>query len=188
MRRSPRGLFIRKLCERLLEKHQVETAPVPVEALAREEGLEVHSDPQLHESLNGFLHRPDDDTPVVILQGAEGETLKRRFTLACQLGHYLLHHGESYLSERQEGITFARLGNRGSADVERIEAYRFAQEILMPQELVERAFNGLPRVLDEEIPRLLASEFEVGEGAMKLRLLSLGYADVGCLYDAPRPK
>ena len=86
---------------------------------------------------------------------------RRRFTIAHEIGHFLLHP-ERAVTERG-GAT-----NKTMAACER-EANQFAAELLMPEHLVRQA------VLEEgPDARLLADRFDVSAQAMHLRLRRLG--------------
>ncbi|AKG07771.1 hypothetical protein AAX06_05945 [Moraxella bovoculi] len=87
----------------------------------------------------------------------------QRFTLAHELGHYALSHGEKYDNEKT-------LFRNGHSDPDEVEANAFAAEILMPKVVV----NML--IFEEGIVEVqsLANIFKVSELAMRYRLKNLG--------------
>lgn len=91
---------------------------------------------------------------------------RRRFTVAHEIGHHLLHAGG--------GSVHCRPADLGDADgdtrAREREANRFAAELLMPERLVrERADRNGPD------PIGLAEAFAVSDVAMGFRLVNLGY-------------
>jgi hypothetical protein len=91
---------------------------------------------------------------------------RRRFTVAHEVGHHLLHsHGAAVLC-RPADVEAAADDARA---LER-EANRFAAELLMPEPLVRAAADR-----DGGDPIALADRFDVSDVAMGYRLVNLGY-------------
>lgn len=89
---------------------------------------------------------------------------RQRFTIAHELGHYLMHKDKNSLFE---DTTFFRGAQNNAME---FAANEFASSILMPQ-------NSIKKLLDSNIRELadLADEFNVSPSAMKYRLEKLGY-------------
>ena len=90
---------------------------------------------------------------------------RQRFTMAHELGHYILHKGKN--------IEFVDTTFFRSDEMDSIEynACEFASRLLMPE-------DKLRKLIDEDrIKNIgeLASRFEVSSAAMKYRVISLGY-------------
>lgn len=105
---------------------------------------------------------------------------RKRFTIAHELGHYFAVQGESiqaeiYLEEQNNVIRDYALMKRtdevdeGTYPVER-QANMIAAAILMPDHLVQKLYDQIPRPSVSE----LASEFGVSEIAMENKLQSMG--------------
>lgn len=94
----------------------------------------------------------------VIFVNKNDLSVRKRFTVAHELGHYFLHEGKAMVSFR---------GGRGDDET---EANRFAAELLMPEDLVRKDHRGRPAV----IPRSMAEVFQVSTSAMEIRLEQLG--------------
>ena len=87
---------------------------------------------------------------------------RKRFTLAHELGHFLLHGGER----------FEDTGDRQSV-VER-QADAFAAELLMPSPMVKQTFEALTNILPKtDAIGELAWIYRVSREAMKNRLSEL---------------
>jgi predicted transcriptional regulator len=109
---------------------------------------------------------PCGDTHAIVLRGT-GDERRRRFTIAHEIGHFVLHP-RRVAPERGGAVNEAM-------KIQEREADRFAAELLMPEHLVRKA------VQDEGADvRRLAERFEVNEQAMSVRLRRLGLATRQC--------
>ena len=97
---------------------------------------------------------------------------RRRFTVAHELGHYVLHDRDAYV-DKGYCVNFRDLDSGSGTKSEEIEANRFAAALLMPQAMVRRAFDNLAFELagpnDDELSAL-ARQFGVSTQAMAYRL------------------
>ncbi len=150
---------IRREAEQLLKAAGVTGAPVELRAVVSYLNLSLVQHAREPFSSEAALV-PLGDGHVIELRGTSGER-RRRFTIAHEIGHFLLHPGRA-VTERG-GAT-----NRATASLER-EANQFAAELLMPERLVRQA--ALEEGADA---RRLADRFDVSDQAMSLRLRRLG--------------
>jgi len=91
-------------------------------------------------------------------------TLRQRFTIAHELGHYALQHGARFRDSTQ---SFS-LANYDPVEA---AANKFAAELLMPAAVV----NGLINKRNITDFNTLAQLFNVSSVAMKYRLKNLGW-------------
>jgi IrrE N-terminal-like domain len=91
---------------------------------------------------------------------------RRRFTVAHEIGHHLLHSDGAAVLCRPVDVEAAAEDARA---LER-QANRFAAELLMPEDLVRAEADG-----DGPDPIALAARFGVSDIAMGFRLVNLGY-------------
>jgi IrrE N-terminal-like domain len=91
---------------------------------------------------------------------------RRRFTVAHEIGHHLLHSDGAAVLCRPADVQTAQASERAR---ER-EANRFAAELLMPEAMVREAADR-----DGPDPIALAGRFGVSDVAMGFRLVTLGY-------------
>jgi hypothetical protein len=91
---------------------------------------------------------------------------RRRFTVAHEIGHHLLHSDGKAVLCRPADVETAQASERAR---ER-EANRFAAELLMPEAMVREAADR-----DGPDPIALAPAFGVSDVAMGYRLVTLGY-------------
>ena len=150
----------------LLEKAGVSGPPVPVEELARRCGvLVLYRD--LPDSLSGLVFALDGGGVIGI--NARHHLNRQHFSLAHELGHFLLgHHQGGIGNEDRFHIDSSDAMPPGyDAGAER-SANEFAAELLMPRKFVSAAFH------ETTDPGDLAAQFEVSEVAMGYRLVNLG--------------
>lgn len=152
----------REVANALLSKHAaIAGVPVNPAAIARAEGIEVAAlDPLAAQTASGWF-RIVDGIPKIYFNAGEPPR-RQRFTIAHELGHYALGHGERPRDN-------ARDFSLAAPDGIEISANRFAAELLMPGPRVWAAVNGGKRRVED-----LANYFDVSEVAMGLRLKHLG--------------
>lgn len=179
-----RRKHIRSLVEKLLyERHHIRKAPVPVDDIVESLGIQIKRD-RVEDSLSGFLIRNTDTGGAVIGVNAGHHINRQRFTIAHELGHYLLHEGEMvHFDGHRPGYSLNLRSEQSSAsdsELER-EANLFAAELLMPVVFLERDLARIKKIdLIEDSTQLkkLADEYEVSVQALSFRLSYLGFIDL----------
>lgn len=140
----------------------VEGVPVDVLRAAAALGVRVQFEPMTDE-MSGYLERRDGQWVIGV--NAHHSGVRQRFTIAHELGHFVLHRKEQ---QEFRDVIFTRR-TIGRDNMER-EADAFAAQLLMPEESVIRDVRGgLTNV------HALAERYNVSSLAMKYRLISLGY-------------
>jgi Zn-dependent peptidase ImmA (M78 family) len=158
----------RKRINDLLRKAGVHRAPVPVEKIAEMLRLEVRYSPN-SDAVSGALIRKGKE--LIIGVNSSQHPNRQRFTIAHEIGHFILHKGFNLHVDEDFCI------NRdGSSNLDEREANRFAAELLMPEELIEADLSRFEYV-NEAIVSLLASKYKVSAQAMQIRLTNLGYME-----------
>ena len=153
---------IRRQATRLLESASVSHEPVSLRDVVSALTLELVGKTREPFTSEAALE-PMGDGRAIVLNG-DGVAGRRRFTIAHEIGHFVLHP-ERCRPERGGAVNEAgRLEER--------EADSFAAELLMPEHLVREAVreHGLDATR-------LADRFEVSRKAMLTRLRSLGLAE-----------
>ncbi len=146
----------------IIERFQ-NAAPVDVTGLAEALGLSVWEDEQLPIGVSGKIIRDSE------LGGAEGYSIvvrasdayvRRRFTVAHEIAHFILHRDRI-----GSGLIDDGLYRSGLSSQEEFDANRLAADILMPRKLIAQyvAEYGPD-------PQSLARFFQVSEAAMRIRL------------------
>ena len=159
----------------LLEKAGVSQPPIPVDAVADFLGLQVlRSD--LGGDVSGVLV-VDDDHGVIGVNETHA-LVRQRFTIAHEIGHFVLHRGQLPLfidTQKKQFTAVFRDGDSATGENKReVEANRFAASLLMPLELVRRELGAIdPELEEDEIVASLAERFKVSKAAMSFRLANL---------------
>jgi Zn-dependent peptidase ImmA (M78 family) len=138
----------------IIEKLGVEQAPVPVEDAAKLLNIQIVEYDKFANNFSGTLVKGQNITVLGI--NPTHSQVRRRFTIAHEIGHYLLGHDiRDVLEENLER----------PPNLER-EANMFAGELLMPKEFLKKDIKtGITKVPD------LAKKYNVSEQAMTIRLL-----------------
>ena len=146
----------------IIPRHQ-QKPPIPVARIARDLGLEVYRSGGWPDRISGMIRRDAErggPSGYAIFANGDHAPTRRRFTIAHEIGHFVLHReliGDGitddalYRSRLQGGIEAA--------------ANRFAADLLMPWNLIREAVaKGADTV------EALAKAFKVSRSAMSIRL------------------
>lgn len=143
------------------------TAPVKVEELSCALGIPVHRS-FLPKEVSGMIERAADERYRISINANDPLT-RQRFTIAHELGHYMLHRyllGDGIDEDRAyRSIADGKYKNTKIGAAEETEANKFAAGLLMPGDLIKQY-----RDKGECSPEQLASHFGVSVHAMSIRL------------------
>jgi len=166
-----RAAEIMEKAEQFCIKHSVVQYPVKIVDLCRAENISVFEE-YLPTDVSGFIVIQDEDfenygTGRLIVVNLADSARRRRFTIAHELAHYILHKDENqpYYAHRDAGQ---------NGGIER-EANMFASSILMPKALIESALEALSGSIFGDVPPYMrighiAKEFAVSQDAAQVRL------------------
>ena len=166
---------IRKKVEDVLHEHDLFMAPIDIEKLAEKLNIQIQHK-RLEDDVSGFLLIKQPNA-IVMLNEMHHKN-RQRFTLAHEIGHYILHKNlDSLFIEK--GLTYFRSKNYPIENYEiEKEANCFAAELLMPKKIISKLI--LEKSLDishESDFSSLAKKLEVSERALAIRLMGLNYLD-----------
>jgi hypothetical protein len=155
--------------ESLLEDFGISTREdIDVEAIALDSGLQVIYEPLV--SCGATLVGSDDKAIATVHSSAN--RARERFFAAHELGHWLLHRGQSFQCRMQDADS-----NLASGQSLEAEADAFAMHLLMPDSILRPLVQNIERPDFAQI-RELAKRFEATLAATLLRLASLESASV----------
>jgi len=157
--------------EEILRQTRLLRVPVDVELVAHRLNLRTEAAP-LGETVSGLL--VVEKGHGVIGYNATQAFVRQRFTIAHEIGHFVLHRSDtpSDLFIDTHYIVYRRdeLSSTGEDRRER-EANRFAAALLMPADLLRTEIQKQPFDFgDEEMLPALANKFQVSTQAMSIRL------------------
>ncbi|MCF8276992.1 MAG: ImmA/IrrE family metallo-endopeptidase [Flavobacteriales bacterium] len=164
---------IESKASKILDVEPVVKLPIPIIKIATRLGLTV-SPYDLVEGVSG----------VLVLENGKGtigynpreSSVRQRFTVAHELGHYLLHaNGNEVFVDHKYKVMFRDEKSSTGEDKREQEANAFAACILMPKDLVEKEISKNEFDLaDNDSLKKLAKKFDVSSIAMSIRLANLG--------------
>lgn len=162
---------IENFAQKILKESNITEPYIEVEKVARDQGLVV-----------GAADLGEDISGVIVVKNGKGKIgynpndieERRRFTIAHELGHYLLHRDQmdmfvdkAYYALRDKN------SSKGEYKMER-EANAFAAALLMPRSLLVNEIKKTNFDLaDEKSLNQLARKFKVSTQAMSFRLANL---------------
>lgn len=151
----------------VLNTHWDGMLPIQPSSLAQSMGVRVMGVPGL--DVSGMIELKNG-RPVITYNSSDA-AVRQRFTVAHEIGHYVLGHlGAGKTKFRDPASHFSS----ATHSIEEREANRFAANLLMPEATVKYAVE---RRGVHSIDRL-AELFGVSQVAMKYRLENLGLIDV----------
>jgi hypothetical protein len=146
----------------VIEKFQ-RKAPIQVVPVAAELGLKVYNVTDWDDEISGMIVRDEargGKSGYAIYVNAKHAPVRRRFTIAHEIGHYVLHRSLIGDGIQDDALYRSKLSSAVEA-----EANRFAADLLMPWSLLNQTMaEGKNTVAD------LAKAFEVSKSSMSIRL------------------
>ena len=171
--------------QEMLEKANAMTRPVDLKPILDKLKLELRLNP-MADVYSGYLAI---DKRVIVINRSHSP-VRRRFTIAHEIGHYDLHRRKrdvaevfvdrtDYFRDEQEEVYF-RSSQFGAADLRmEVEANAYAAGLLMPEKLLEQYLEQNAGKIDLTKPegiKRIAQAFNVSRLAMGYRLSNLGLA------------
>lgn len=135
--------------------------PIDPFLIAEKEGISVVPLEKGDRRLSGAV-LPETKT---IFYNPDDSRVRRRFTVAHELGHLCLNHGFAF---RDPSQNFSRF----HYDINEVEANKFAAELLIPEAAIKILIDKRG-ITDAE---RLAKIFDVSLNAISYRLKNIGYA------------
>lgn len=177
--RNYNNLAIAEKAYSFLEDGPRTRPPIDIESIILSNGIKIREDSSLDNGIIGKITFEADKAIISINPFENTYSSRRRFTLAHEFAHYVLHSN----SGEREFIDMSDAMYRTEASNEfEIEANHFAACILMPEiSIVEEAerlikyFRDHPMEFSEdEFVRRLALTFNVSMQSMRFKLTNIG--------------
>ncbi|MFD0895438.1 ImmA/IrrE family metallo-endopeptidase [Luteolibacter ambystomatis] len=143
--------------------------PVDVEGLARAMGIVFDNNFSLSRFGYSGEIRWQENRPVVWINPGDS-LVRKRFTLAHEIGHYILHMLDDRDAVFKDDVKIMRRGGEWTS--KEMQANRFAASLLMPKALLVAEMQK-PRFWGPTTAHL-AERFQVSEESMGYRLSNLG--------------
>lgn len=167
---------IQKKARTLLGKFNFQDIPIDVRALAKKLGVRVIFQ-DLDDDISGLLVIKND-RPTIGVNDAHHPN-RQKFTIAHELGHYVLHRDIDDLFIDSKLIYYRDKSSSDGVQQREIEANSFAAEVLMPATLIRKYLKEKePDLSNEFTMQRMASAFNVSEQALTIRLTRLSLLTV----------
>lgn len=158
----------------VINRCAINSAPVPVFDIVKAMGLQL-LEYNLGEETSGVL--VVDNGKGSIGYNPKDSYVRRRFTVAHELGHFILHSDANQLFVDNFFLIKFRKNNSYTKEEywQEQEANAFAAAILMPEEFInyELLNNNFGNIDESDFIERLARKFEVSIPAMSFRLANL---------------
>lgn len=169
----PRFQFARRKAAELIEANSIHAAPVPLDLIAEYLNAVIHQEP-FDGELSGLVHRVAGETAIIGVNSMHSPA-RRRFTIAHELGHLVLHGDEELHIDDRSVIAFRDPNSSLAIDDREIEANQFAAALLMPEKFLRSDISSFSdEEPAEDVIKTLAIKYEVSVQAMTIRLSNLG--------------
>ncbi len=171
-----RRKLIRNIVDKLISEAHCTRPPVDVEAIAERNKTVVHRR-GVDENFSGYLIRNTAQSSGVIGVNSKHPLNRQRFTIAHELGHFLLHGGNSVHIDKQFSVMRRDKDSSKGTSPQEMEANLFAAELLIPEAFLARDMKeaGSFDLPEDDRVAELANKYQVSQQAMTIRLTTLGY-------------
>lgn len=168
---------VNNIVEDLLAQHNINEPSINVEDIAKNLGIIVIRRPYTAQNkLAAMLIRDEPSGKVIIALNGDHTKEKQRFSIAHEIGHFLLHPAEKVYLDREFSVDYRDSKAAIGKHIKEIEANRFAGNLLIPRRfLVEDLRNYLmeEKVDKVKISRELSKKYEVSTFTINIRINSL---------------
>ena len=164
---------IEDITSRILTELEIQSVPIPINKIVRQKGLKLKSF-NFGEEVSGALLIKDGEGTIGY--DPEESKVRQRFTIAHELGHYILHGNlnETLFVDKKSRVHFRDQKSSTGESLQEQEANAFAASILMPEKMIKKELSKADNDLSDETQiELLANKFNVSTLAMTYRLANL---------------
>lgn len=168
---------VKKIAEEFCEKNSINSYPVEIVRICKENGLTVFEE-YMDADVSGLIvvdekEWPKYETNQFIIVNLTESAVRRRFTIAHELAHFILHRNGNSLYAHRDMVADGTV----KKSVEQ-EANYFAANVLMPEKLIKEKVEELKDSVWGKLPNFvlikeIADYFVVSEAAAEVRLKQL---------------
>jgi Zn-dependent peptidase ImmA (M78 family) len=157
----------------LLKRYRIPKPPVDVAAIARKEGAKVVFQ-DLEPHVSALLVQRDKTATIGV--NALHHPNRQRFSIAHELGHYLMHADRPTVFVDEMLVHFRADATSEPADPREIEANAFAAALLMPGDWIKQDLRGrnVDALFGDRSLEKWARKYRVSQQALSIRLMNLG--------------
>jgi Zn-dependent peptidase ImmA (M78 family) len=158
---------------KLLQNHKL-TSPVDLKKLVKLLDITVEKK-SFTRNISGLIKRESkkEGKPIIVVNKNDVEK-RQRFTIAHEIGHYLLHSNHFLFIDEKDlsSIHFRNKKSSQAIDIKEIQANQFAAELLMPtNDVIVELKKKLKQDVDIlKIVKELSEHYEVSTTAMTIKV------------------
>lgn len=168
---------IKNTTEKILASLDITSASgIDLAVITRASNIKLKAS-DLDDSISGFFVIKNGVANIVY--NKYQSPVRQRFTIAHELGHFVLHKKELSLSKTELPVFRNGRSSTGENKQER-EANLFAASLLMPENFIEDELKNF-NLIGGSLLEYLAGTFKVSEQAMSYRLAYLNY-DLNAIF------
>ncbi len=154
--------------KKIIESFHKRGLPIKTAPIANAFGIDVFYTDSWENDTSGMIRRINENKYEIFVNKKHPPN-RRRFTIAHELAHFLLHT-DLLEDETFEDHLLRAVGSRWSNAAVESEANALAADILMPWNLIEREYSRGAKTIES-----LSEKFEVSKDAMSVRVLGTHY-------------
>ena len=158
----------------ILNKHYKNKSPkVNPTTIAAKLGVSVKNMSFANDKISGLLKKKDSTGKPIIVVNENHPEPRKRFTIAHELGHYILHASSPLYVDDVSYSYFRNEESSQANKIQEMQANRFAAELLMPYDKVladAKRLNFENTDKAAEVIAELADKYHVSQQAMTIRL------------------
>lgn len=169
--------YIEEKAEQVLRDANLFKSGFDIKKLALKLNIKLVED-NLAEDVSGFFVI-NNGKPIITYKKEATKSKRTRFTIAHEIGHFILHSKEQPIFiDRTPKVLYRNSASSTGEILKEREANTFAAALLMPKLLVENEISKLDEKDIDSVIKTLSEKFDVSEQAMSFRLSNIGY-DIG---------
>jgi Zn-dependent peptidase ImmA (M78 family) len=160
-------------------------APIDIEEMVETvEAIRIVLIEPSHQFDDNVLGAYDFEEDKLYLRDDCGSEVRRRFTLAHEYGHFVLHRPHflqqvfDFYSDANKGKVQLHRGSLDKRNQLEVQANMFASHFLMPTGLVKDFVRARPSHQPDEVVHEVAGAFCVSRQAATIRLEHLGFLNI----------
>jgi len=162
----------------VLKTLKINELPIPLEKIATFFNIEIQEE-DFEGELSGILIRSSEGDIIGV--NSNHHDNRKRFTIAHELGHFILHKGEAIHIDRGFRVNYRDANSSLAIDLEEVEANAFAAALLMPEKKIKEVLRkklkeGIDLQDSAELKKI-AETFHVSQQSLLIRLMKLGLID-----------
>lgn len=158
--------IIESEADNIREQYDGQSMFTDVTKIAQENGIEVFEVVFSESGIDGMIKNENGRTAIYV--NKTNPEVRKRFTIAHEIGHYVLHHSDidsGYIVDYRQAI---RNYETQEDLIKETQANMFASALLLPKEKLETEWG-----IHQDI-EIVANLFQVSRKALLIRLDNLG--------------